>query len=183
MSELASPSQLRWSFARWALVTVPTIVVIGSLMGALSNSGNDNGWYQLLVKPSIQPPGWAFGVVWPILYAMMGFAFAMILNARGATGRGLAIAAFLVQLAANFAWSPLFFAARQPTAALWLLLFMLIAALVTTFLFRRIRPMAALLMLPYLAWLCFASALNYETVRLNPDAEALVPPAARTNIR
>jgi translocator protein len=183
MSEIASPGQLRWSLARWALVTVPTIVVLGSLMGALSNSGNDNGWYALLIRPSIQPPGWLFGVAWPILYAMMAFAFAMILNARGARGRGPAITAFLVQLAANFAWSPLMFGAHQVTAAFWLLIFILVAAVVTTVLFRRIRPVAALLMLPYLAWLSFASVLAYETDRLNPDAETLAPPAASTNIR
>jgi translocator protein len=182
MSELASPGQLRWSFARWALVTVPTIVVIGSLMGILSNSGNDNGWYQMLEQPSFQPPGWAFGVVWPLLYIMMGIAFAMILNARGASGRGIAITVFLIQLIGNFAWSPVFFGMREVTAGFWLLIAIFAGAALSTYLFHRIRPVAAWLMLPYLAWLAFASALAFETDRLNPDAETLVPPAASANI-
>jgi translocator protein len=182
MSEIASASQLRMSLVRWALITVPAIVVIGSLMGALSNSGFENGWYAALDKPSFQPPGWAFGVVWPVLYALIGIAFAMILNARGASLRRLAIAAFLSQLALNFAWSPTFFAAHQVTAAFVLLLAILALAIWTTILFSKIRPAAALLMVPYLAWLVFASALNFETDRLNPNAESLVVPAARTNI-
>jgi tryptophan-rich sensory protein len=183
MSELASPGQLRWSFIRWALVTVPTIVVLGSFMGAVSNSGNDNGWYMLLVKPAFQPPGWLFGVAWACLYTMMGIALAMILNARGASGRGVAITVFLVHLFANFGWSPLFFGAHQVTAGFYLLLTILALALLSTWLFWKIRRGAGLLLLPYLGWLVFASALNFETDRLNPDAETLVPPAATTNIR
>lgn len=183
MSEIASPGQLRMSFLRWALVTVPLIVVLGSFMGIVSNSGNANGWYQQLSQPSFQPPGWAFGVAWTILYTMMGLALAMILNARGAAGRGAAITIFTLHLILNYAWSPLFFGAHQVTAAFYLLLTILAGALVSTALFWRIRRTAGLLMLPYLAWLCFASALNFETDRLNPDAEILVPPAASTNIR
>lgn len=183
MSELASQGQLRMSLVRWALVTVPLIVVIGSLMGTLSNSGNDNGWYAMLAKPSFQPPGWLFGVAWAIFYSMMGLALAIILNARGAPGRGLAIGVFLVHLVLNFSWSPTFFGAHQVTLGFYLLLAILAGAVLSTVLFWRIRKSAGLLMLPYLGWLCFASVLNYETDRLNPDAETLVPPAASTNIR
>ncbi|MCU0728543.1 MAG: tryptophan-rich sensory protein [Sphingopyxis sp.] len=182
MNEIASPGQIRMTMVRWMLVCIPAIVGIGSLMGILSGSGNSNGWYALLIKPELQPPGWAFGVVWPILYTMMAVAFAMILSARGAPGRGLAIAVFLIQLVANFAWSPLFFGARQVSAALILLVAILAGAAMTTLLFQRIRPLAALLMLPYLAWLSFACYLNWDTDRLNPDAETLVPPAASANI-
>ena len=67
-----------------ALITVPLIVGIGSLMGYLSNSGFSNDWYAALAKPSFQPPGWAFGVVWTTLYTMMGIALAAILNASTA---------------------------------------------------------------------------------------------------
>ncbi len=183
MSEIASPGQLRMSYLRWALVTVPLIVVIGSLMGSISGSGNDSGWYDMLARPSFQPPGWLFGVAWAIFYTMMALAFAMILNARGAVGRGAAIAVFLVHLMLNFSWSPLFFGAHQVTAAFYLLLAILGAAVASTILFWRIRRAAGLLMLPYLVWLCFASALNYATDQLNPGAETLAPPAASTNIR
>ena len=66
---------------RIALITVPLIVVAGSLIGLLSDSGLENGWYAPLAKPSFQPPGWAFGVVWTVLYTMMGIALALVLGA------------------------------------------------------------------------------------------------------
>lgn len=182
MNEIASPGQLRMSFIRWALVTVPLIVGLGTLMGRLSNSGDGNAWFDALVIPDIMPPGWLFGVAWAILYTMQALALALILNARGAPGRGLAIAAFLVQLIANYCWSPLFFGMHQITAAFWLILVILAAAIVTTLLFGRIRSAAAWLMLPYMAWLSFASILNFQFDVANPYAETLVPPAASANI-
>lgn len=182
MTEIASPGQLRMSYLRWALVTVPLIVAIGSLVGRLSNSGFGNGWFDALDIPPIMPPGWAFGVVWPILYILLGLSLAMILNARGAAGRGPAIGLFLLQLFANFLWSPLFFGMHQISAAFWLILFILTTAAATTWLFWGIRRAAAWLMLPYLAWLSFAAVLNYQFDVRNPDAETLVPPAASANI-
>ena len=67
---------------RWtgiALITVPAIVLLGSASGWLSNSGYGNGWFAGLTKPSFMPPGWAFGVVWPVLYVLLGLALAMVL--------------------------------------------------------------------------------------------------------
>lgn len=183
MNEIASSGQLRMSFLRWALVTVPVIVALGSLMGVLSNSGYSNRWFTALDLPPSVPPGWVFGAAWTTLYTLMAIAFAMILNARGAPGRGIAIAAFLVQLAANYAWSPLFFGAREITLGLYLILFILAAAIATTVLFGRIRTLAAWLMVPYLVWLSFASILAFQIDQRNPDGETLVPPAASANIR
>ncbi len=173
MSALASKGQLRMSFLRYALVTVPLVLLLGITSGRASNSGYGNPWFDALVKPALMPPGWAFGAAWTLLYALMGLALAMILHARGARLRTPAVFLFAAQLALNLAWSPLFFAAHQVTAAYWLILAMLALAAATTVLFARIRPVAALLMLPYLAWLCFASYLNFEIDRLNPDAETL----------
>ena len=78
MSQLAPASQLRMSFVRWALVVVPAIMLLGFLSGTVSGSGEDNAWFAELVKPEAQPPGWLFGVVWPILYLLMGIALAII---------------------------------------------------------------------------------------------------------
>lgn len=182
MNEIASPGQLRMSFVRWALVTVPLIVGLGTLMGRLSNSGYGNAWFDALVVPDIMPPGWLFGVTWAILYTMQALALALVLNARSAPGRGVAIAAFLVQLIANYCWSPLFFGMHQITAAFWLILAILAGAIVTTLMFGRIRTAAAWLMVPYMAWLSFASILNYQFDVANPNAETLAPPAASANI-
>lgn len=182
MTEIASPAQLRMSFVRWMLLCVPAIVGLGSLMGVLSNSGYGNAWYRALTPADIQPPGWVFGVVWTSLYIMLGTAIAMILSARGATGRRTAITLFVAQLLLNFAWSPLFFGMRQVSMALVVLGVMLALAVATTFAFGRIRKGAAWLMVPYLCWLCFAGTLNFQLDQRNPDAETLVPPAASANI-
>src|SRR3546814_18138154 len=90
------------------------------------------------------------------LYALMGLALAMILNARGAYGRPAALTLFAIQLALNLAWSPLFFGAHRIQAAFWLILAIFFFALLTTLAFGRIRQWAAWAMVPYLEWLCFA---------------------------
>ena len=102
---------------------------------------------------------------------MMGLALTLVVTARGAPGRGAAIAAFLVQLALNLAWSPLFFGAQKVTAALWLMFAIDLAVIATIFLFWKVRPPAAWLLMPYLAWVLFATALNWQFDVLNPDAE------------
>ncbi len=182
MGEIATTGQLRMSFVRWALVTVPAILLAGILASQLANSGFDNPWFARLDLPPIMPPGWVFGVAWPILYTLMGLALALVLSARGARGRALAVGLFVVQLVANYAWSPLFFGAHQVTAAYWLIVTVLVLAIATTFAFGRIRGLAAWLMLPYLVWLSFAAILNYQIDARNPDAEALAPEAARIQI-
>lgn len=168
------------SFARWALVCVPLIVLLGFLSGRSVPSGNDNAWYQALTKPEITPPGWVFPVAWTTLYIMLGLALATILNARGARGRGLAVGLFAAQFALNLAWTPLFFGAHKVGTALLVIVVMLALAIATTFAFDRIRKAAAWLMLPYLVWLAFAGVLNWRVGQLNPDAETLVP-GARTS--
>ena len=121
------------------------------------------------------PPGWAFGVAWTILYALMGLALALVINARGSRGRGLAIALFLVQLPINLAWSPVFFGLHRVDTALLMFGALIFLVLLTSLFFWRVRAVAGLLLLPYLAWLCFAFVLLYQVDALNPNAESLVP--------
>lgn len=173
--EIASKTQLRLAYLRWAVVTVPFILLLGFLSGQVAPSGDENAWYQMLQKPALNPPGWAFPVAWTIIYALMGLALAMIINARGSKLRRPALILFGIQLVANLAWSPLFFGAHQVSWALVLLGFMFVAVLATTIMFGKVRKWAARLMLPYLAWLCFAGYLNYQIDRLNPNAQTLVP--------
>jgi tryptophan-rich sensory protein len=182
MNQLASASQLRMSFLRWALFVVPTIMFLGYLSGAVSGSASENSWYQTLLKPEAQPPGWVFGVVWPTLYLLMGIAFAMILHARGARSRPMAIGLFLLQFAINLSWSPLFFGQHKVSTAFFVILAMIVAAIATTFVFAQVRKAAAWLMVPYLVWISFAAILNFQIDRLNPDAESLYVPASTSQI-
>lgn len=182
MSGIASKGQLRLSYLRWAMVSVPSIVFLGLASGFLAGNAAQNRWYAALLKPDFMPPEAAFGFIWPLLYVLQGLALALVLNARGARGRGVAITLFVVQFLCSLAWSPLFFGAHEVALALYLSLIIFVLGAITAVLFWRIRPVAALLMLPYVCWLGFAVGLNYGVHRLNPDAKTLVVPAAHTQI-
>jgi tryptophan-rich sensory protein len=121
-----------------------------------------------LAKPAIYPPPATFGVVWTILYVMIGFALTMVVTSRNARGRRIAMVAFVLQLLLNLAWSPLFFAAHRIFAALVLLGALDVAVLVCVALFARVRPMAGVLLVPYLAWVLFATLLNWQFLVANP---------------
>ena len=182
MNEIASPGQLRTSLLRWALITVPAVLLLGLLSAKIGDSGYGNLWFAKLVKPAIMPPGWVFPFAWSILYIMMGFALAMILNARGAKGRGIAIFLFLVQLGLNLAWSPVFFAMHRIMLAFGLIVAIGLWAGLATVMFWKIRRAAGLLMLPYLGWLVFAGVLNWQVHVLNPNGLTLVPVTGDTQI-
>jgi benzodiazapine receptor len=182
MTGIASRSQLRMSFLRYALFTVPAILLLGILSGRLAGSGYGNAWFDALIKPAIMPPGWVFGAAWTILYILLGLALAMILHAKGARRRGPAVGLFLAQLLLNFAWSPIFFAMHRVGLALIVLLAMIALSGAATLLFARIRVAAAWLMVPYVAWLVFASVLTWQVRTLNLYAEELVPQRGSTDI-
>jgi benzodiazapine receptor len=182
MTAIASRSQLRMSFLRWALLTVPLLVLLGAVSGQVAGAGYGNNWFDALQKPAIMPPGWVFGAVWTCLYILLGLALALILHARGARGRGPALGLFLVQLLLNYAWSPIFFAYHAVGAAFWTIAAMILISVATAVLFWRIRRSAALLMLPYIAWLCFAAALTWQIGILNPGAAELAPGGSTTDI-
>ncbi len=182
MSELASPGQLRNALLRWALVLVPGILALGFFSGLAANSGPGNPWFSALDKPALFPPPATFGIVWSILYVLMGLALALVVTARGASGRALAITVFALQLVLNLAWSPLFFGMHQITAALGLLAAIDIAVLITVVLFRSIRPLAAALLVPYLAWVLFATLLNWQFLTANPGADGQAGSGAVTTV-
>jgi tryptophan-rich sensory protein len=182
MSELAHRSQLRAAQWRWALFLVPLIVVLGFVSGQLAGSAAGNPWFASLTKPTHYPPAVAFPVAWTILYALMGLALAVVVAAKGARGRGVAILAFIVQLALNLAWNPLFFGAHQIMLSLALILVLDLAVLLTILLFARVRGLAAWLMVPYFAWLLFATYLNFEFHMLNPGADGREVSGAVTRV-
>ncbi|HYX45290.1 MAG TPA: TspO/MBR family protein [Sphingomicrobium sp.] len=160
----------RTNWRKLALVAVVAIELLGGLSGWLSNSGYGNGWFDGLQKPPFMPPGWTFGVVWPILYALLGMALAMILAEPRSDRRRLALILFFAQLILNFLWSPIFFAAHDISLAKWVIFLMAILAAAAAGQFLRIRKSAGLLMVPYLAWLVFAATLNITIHTLNPGA-------------
>ena len=182
MRYLASPAQLRASVLRWCLVTVPAVLALGFVSARISGSGPGNPWFDALKKPGIYPPPEAFGIVWPLLYALMAVALALVLSARGARGRGLAAAVFAVQLGVNLVWSPLFFRFHDVVAAFWLIVVLNLLVVATIALFARIRTFAAVLLLPYLAWIAFAALLNWQFHALNPEAATLRTSGAQVHI-
>lgn len=171
MQLLASPAQLRASLLRWSLFIVPVVLGLGFLSGMLSGSGPRNPWFAGLAMPSIYPPPIAFPVVWTLLYLLMGIALAMVLSARGASGRQAAFAVFAAQFILNLAWSPVFFALHKVTLAFGIIVALAVLVAATMAVFARIRPLAAWLLAPYLAWVCFAAVLNWQIHQLNPGAD------------
>ncbi|WP_347301931.1 TspO/MBR family protein [Croceibacterium sp. TMG7-5b_MA50] len=158
------------SLARWLIFCVPGVLLLGTLSGLASGSSADDPWFQALVKPAINPPGATFGIVWPILYVMMGVALALVGASPDSALRRRALAAFAVQLLLNLAWSPTFFAGHRIGLALAILLALDVALIVTLVLFLRVRQAAGVLLLPYLAWVLFAAVLNWRFLQLNPAA-------------
>lgn len=126
-------------------------------------------WYPTLRKPSYQPPTWLFAPVWTTLYAMMGIAMHLVAEQRPADRSVVRIAKVLwgIQLVLNFLWSYLFFGRRAPLLALIDIAFLWLAIVLTTVAFAKVSRPAALLMLPYLLWVSFASLLNFDLWRLN----------------
>lgn len=169
MAELASRGQLRAALVRMAMIFVPLVMALGFLSAQLAGTGHA-GWYDLLAKPAFTPPPAMFGIAWAVLYAMLGLALAFVWHAFGHPLRTTAIVAFCIKLALNLAWSPVFFGARQLFGGLVLMIAILIAAVVATILFFKVRRTAGWLMVPYLAWLALALYLNAGVWRLNPDA-------------
>jgi tryptophan-rich sensory protein len=155
------------------MVCVPLLLLLGLLSSLLSNSGNQNRWYMLLDKPSVVPPGWVFGLVWSVLYVLMGLALSLILDARSARGRPQALGLFGLQVLLNLAWSPIFFMFHMAHFAVFLLVVILVLASASCILFAKIRVRAAWLLVPYLVWLSFATVLAYRIDQLNPNASHL----------
>lgn len=123
-------------------------------------------YYRVLETPSWAPPSWLFGPVWTTLYVLMGVAAWLVWMTDDSRKRS-ALTAFVVQLVLNFAWSWIFFGMRNPGAALVEILVLLAAIVVTAVLFWRVHRTAGVLLLPYLAWTSFATALNFSIWSLN----------------
>jgi tryptophan-rich sensory protein len=150
------------------LVLCIAIPLVIGIIGSFFTMPDITGWYATLQKPSFNPPAWIFGPVWTLLYILMGASLWLVLK-DGIAERSVqyAVILFAAQLAANLAWSIIFFGMHLIFVAFVeiLVLFALIAA--TAFTFKRINPAAAWLLVPYLCWTAFASVLTGTIWLLN----------------
>lgn len=131
-------------------------------------SSEAGAFYGQLARPSWAPPGWLFAPVWTVLYVLMGTAAWLVWRSHGFKEAGTALALFVIQLAANALWTWVFFVWHEGALAFVeiVVLWCLIAATIASF--RRFSNVAAALLLPYFAWVTFATALAFATWRLNP---------------
>lgn len=144
------------------------IVFIAAAIGAAA-SIHASSFYAQLLRPEWAPPSWLFGPAWTALYILMGIAAWLVWRIGGFRASQSALIIFLVQLAFNALWSWLFFVWHHGALAFADIL-LLLALIVTTLIsFWRIQPLAGALLIPYLLWVIFASALNYSIWQLNPQ--------------
>jgi benzodiazapine receptor len=142
--------------------------VLLSFAAALSGAWfPPDAWYGNLEKPSWNPPNWLFGPVWSVLYLLMGISAWLVWKKDGFTGAGGALTLFLVQLGLNALWTPVFFGMQRPDLALFVIVALLIMIAATRKAFRRHDRLAAWLLVPYLLWVGFATALNAALWRMN----------------
>jgi len=135
--------------------------------GSLATSSQIAGWYQSLNKPSWTPPNSWFGPVWTALYIMMAVAAWLVWRRGGFRQQARPLTIFGIQLLLNTAWSFIFFGAHQIGLALLEILILWVAILATISAFYRQSRVAAALLVPYLLWVSYASALNGAIWRLN----------------
>src|SRR6056300_1273630 len=139
---------------------LPILVILTAAIGSIANINiNADGWYEELVKSPLNPPGYVFGIVWPILYLLMGIVSFLAAEKIWKL--------FIIQLALNAAWSWIFFYYQLPIIALLdIALLMLVNAMILNNLKSFSRALF-LLYLPYMLWLCFAAFLNISIIYLN----------------
>lgn len=165
-------SILRQRQLEWLLAFI-SLTGGAAALGAAWTMESVRGWYRTLRKPHLNPPDRVFGPVWTVLYLQMAISAWLVL--RGMSKRPerqplgqAALAAWGVQLALNVAWSGVFFAQQRITGGLYVIGALWAAIAICAALASRVTRLAGLLLLPYLAWVSFASYLNWRVRQLNP---------------
>ena len=150
------------------LICSVSLCLMTGFVGSFSTMNSVKTWYADLSRPSFTPPDWTFGVVWPILYVMMGISVFMIWN-RGLDKRKVKIALglFVLQLVLNGLWTPIFFGLHMIALALIEIVLLWIAILLTILVFWRISKAATFFLFPYILWVSFAAILNTALWYLN----------------
>jgi tryptophan-rich sensory protein len=147
-------------------LALAALIIVTFCAPLLSVTSMPGTWYAALIKPSWNPPAWIFGPAWTLLYTLMATA-AWLVWKRVGFSRPLWF--YFIQLALNAAWTPIFFGAHQLGWALIEIVALWIMILITWLSFRRVSTAAGWLFVPYLAWVTFATTLNFTLWRLNPS--------------
>jgi len=150
------------------LICSVSVCLLTGFLGSYATRESVTTWYARLSRPSFTPPDWTFGVVWPVLYVMMGISAFQIWNV-GIDRRQVKVAlgVFALQLILNGLWTPIFFGLHLIGLALVEIIMMWVAILLTIFVFWRVSKSAALLLLPYVLWVSFAVVLNASLFLFN----------------
>ena len=149
------------------IICVILCISLGVVSGFVGGSPLSS-WYQALNKPFFQPPSWIFGPAWTLLYSLMGIAAALIWDINPDSSRKTkALRLFILQFLVNMIWSPVFFGLQMPSFALVVIVLLWALILSTIIQFMRLHKIAGYLLLPYLAWVSFATILNAAIVYLN----------------
>ena len=147
-------------------ITMIAVSLLAGFIGSIFTTPSIAGWYRELVKPNFSPPNWIFAPVWICLYLLMGIAAFLVWRKQG-KGMKMALTFFFIQLALNSLWSIIFFGAHNIMLAFFEIIILWIAILITTIRFFKISKPAGWLMLPYIAWVSFATVLNLAFWILN----------------
>lgn len=139
---------------------------LAGVIGSVFTSSSVTTWYPTLTKPNFSPPGWIFGPVWIALYFLMGVSLYLIWINK-AKDNGKALILFAIQLILNVLWSFMFFGLKSPLYGLIDILALLVAIVFTILFSYKISVLAAILLVPYLVWVSFATILNYNIFLLN----------------
>lgn len=153
----SSDDQLSWPL-RAILLVVIVIATVG-LGGVSALAGGPDAWYAALERPPLSPPNWVFGPVWTLLYAMMGVSCWLLVTSPTSRERTISLALFATQLLLNLAWTPIFFRLHRTDLASIEIVILLVAIVATIYFSSRVSKFAALLLLPYAAWVSFATYL------------------------
>jgi len=148
------------------LILFLAICLAAGGLGSFLTASGVRDWYPPLRKPAGTPPGWVFGPVWTTLYVLMAVSAWLVWREYGRGARP-ALLVFFAQLALNAAWSGIFFGARLPGVAFAEIVLLWLAIAFNMLVFYPLNPTSALLLVPYLLWVTYASYLNFGIWRLN----------------
>ncbi|CAL8090736.1 unnamed protein product [Orchesella dallaii] len=157
----------------WGMIGAMVLPNIGGWAGAFITKPKIPTWYEHLKKPEWRPPNWAFGPVWTSLYTSMGYASYLVYQSGGGFEgpARLPLMLFGSQLALNWAWTPIFFGAKKLGLAMAEILLLQGNVIACAYAFSSVNRTAGLIMLPYIAWMSLACALNYRIWRDNGDSK------------